>query len=78
MSAFYKAVMVDPGFLDNQLTFDEQRDVVYDLADKASLDQRHFCITCMVRKRTACITDLYAESNLCPLTDQEALAIETL
>lgn len=76
MSAFYKAVMVDPGFLDNQLTFDEQRDVIYDLADKASLDQRHFCITCMVRH--ACITNLSVVSNPCRLIDQETLAIETL
>ncbi|KAI8343239.1 ankyrin repeat-containing domain protein [Chlamydoabsidia padenii] len=50
MSAFYKAVLVDPGFLDHQLTFDEQRDVIFELADKASLDQRHFCITCMIKK----------------------------
>ncbi|ORZ23447.1 ankyrin repeat-containing domain protein [Absidia repens] len=50
MSSFYKAVLVDPGFIDHQLTFDEQRDVIFELANKGTLNQRHFCITCMIKK----------------------------
>ncbi|CAO3648506.1 unnamed protein product [Cunninghamella echinulata] len=50
MSTFYKAVLIDPGFLNNQLSFDEQREIIMNLADEYKLDQRHFCITCMAKK----------------------------
>ncbi|CAO3630657.1 unnamed protein product [Cunninghamella blakesleeana] len=50
MSTFYKAVLIDPGFLNNHLSFDEQREIIVDLAEEQKLDQRHFCITCMNKK----------------------------
>jgi hypothetical protein len=48
MTSFYKAVFTDPGFINKNLSREEQRAAVIDLAEEEKLDIRHFCFTCLV------------------------------
>ncbi|ORX45842.1 ankyrin [Hesseltinella vesiculosa] len=50
MMFFYKALLANPGFIISDSTLDEQQAVMLDLVTDGKLDQRHFCITCMIRK----------------------------
>ncbi|ORY96172.1 DHHC palmitoyltransferase-domain-containing protein, partial [Syncephalastrum racemosum] len=50
MYAFFRAIMADPGFIDNKLPREKQRDAVFELAEEQKLDIRHFCVTCMTKK----------------------------
>ncbi|KAI8063892.1 ankyrin repeat-containing domain protein [Gongronella butleri] len=50
MTFFYKALLANPGFIIRECTLDEQQAVVLNLLEESKLDQRHFCITCMIRK----------------------------
>lgn len=50
MYAFFRAIMADPGFIDNKLPREKQRDAVFELAEEQKLDIRHYCVTCMVMK----------------------------
>ncbi|CAM0137616.1 palmitoyltransferase akr1 [Umbelopsis sp. WA50703] len=50
MTSFYKAVFTDPGFINKNLSREEQRAAVIDLAEEEKLDIRHFCFTCLIKK----------------------------
>lgn len=50
MSAFFRAVMADPGFVNNQLSREAQKEAVFELTEEQKLDVRHFCVTCMAKK----------------------------
>ncbi|CAO3666583.1 unnamed protein product [Umbelopsis ramanniana] len=50
MAAFYRAVLTDPGFISKNLSREEQRAAVFDLAEEEHLDIRHFCFTCLIKK----------------------------
>ncbi|KAG2171544.1 hypothetical protein INT43_008270 [Umbelopsis isabellina] len=50
MTSFYKAVLADPGFINKNLSREEQRAAVIDLAEEEKLDIRHFCFTCLIKK----------------------------
>lgn len=50
MYAFFRAVMKDPGFVDNNQPRDVQKQAVFELMDEQRFDIRHFCISCMARK----------------------------
>ncbi|KAG9290695.1 hypothetical protein G9A89_011658 [Geosiphon pyriformis] len=50
MYSFYKAVLADPGFVPKLSSQEEQKKLVIDLSNKGMLDQRHFCITCLIKK----------------------------
>ncbi|GAB5588816.1 palmitoyltransferase akr1 [Umbelopsis nana] len=50
MTSFYKAVLADPGFISKNLSREEQRAAVFDLAEEEKLDIRHFCFTCLIKK----------------------------
>ncbi|KAG1443978.1 hypothetical protein G6F56_010475 [Rhizopus delemar] len=45
MFAFFKAIAADPGFIKNELSREQQRMAVEELANENSLDIRHFCLT---------------------------------
>ena len=50
MTAFYRAVVADPGFVDNKLPREVQQSNVFELAEEQKLDIRHFCMTCLAKK----------------------------
>ncbi|KAG0163615.1 palmitoyltransferase akr1 [Apophysomyces sp. BC1015] len=50
MYSFYTAVMADPGFVDNKLSKEAQRAAILELAEEHTLDIRHFCVTCLIKK----------------------------
>lgn len=50
MTAFYRAVFADPGFVNNQQPRDVQQKAVFDLCEENKLDIRHFCLTCLAKK----------------------------
>ncbi|KAI8384444.1 uncharacterized protein BYT42DRAFT_562562 [Radiomyces spectabilis] len=50
MYAFYRAVMMDPGFVKKDLPRDQQQQSVFELAEANTLDIRHFCVTCLIKK----------------------------
>jgi palmitoyltransferase len=54
MLAFFKAVAIDPGFIKNNISREQQRQAVEELANENKLDARHFCLTCLVRKTILC------------------------
>ncbi|CAI2172181.1 16609_t:CDS:2 [Funneliformis geosporum] len=47
-SAFWVAVLTDPGFVPKLTAREEQKELVINLANKGMLDARHLCITCLV------------------------------
>jgi palmitoyltransferase len=55
MLAFFKAVAIDPGFIKNNISREQQRQAVEELANENKLDARHFCSTCLVRKTILCL-----------------------
>ncbi|KAI8139066.1 DHHC palmitoyltransferase-domain-containing protein [Fennellomyces sp. T-0311] len=50
MYGFYRAVIADPGFIDNKLPREAQQAAVFELAEEQKLDIRHFCMTCLAKK----------------------------
>ncbi|KAF7730664.1 palmitoyltransferase akr1 [Apophysomyces ossiformis] len=50
MYSFYTAVMADPGFIDNKLPKEAQRAAILELVEEHTLDIRHFCVTCLIKK----------------------------
>ncbi|KAI9322441.1 hypothetical protein BX666DRAFT_1815254, partial [Dichotomocladium elegans] len=50
MYAFFRAVVADPGFINNTISRESQQAAVFDLAEEEKLDVRHFCMTCLARK----------------------------
>lgn len=57
MAAFYRAVLTDPGFISKNLSREEQRAAVFDLAEEQHLDIRHFCFTCLVSDSACDLND---------------------
>lgn len=48
---FFRALLIDPGFLPkNRASRIEQRETVEELLRLGTLDSRHFCIDCLIRK----------------------------
>ncbi|KAI9490611.1 DHHC palmitoyltransferase-domain-containing protein [Zychaea mexicana] len=50
MTAFYRAVVANPGFVNNKLPREVQQSNVFELAEEQKLDIRHFCMTCLAKK----------------------------
>lgn len=79
MYHFYQAVMADPGFVNNEPTKEQQRQDVMGLADAHALDVRHFCVTCLVSKKSGCLWWERTLTNGCIYNiDQETSTIQAL
>ncbi|KAI9247351.1 ankyrin repeat-containing domain protein [Sporodiniella umbellata] len=50
MFSFFKAIGSDPGFIKKEVSREQQRMAVEELANDNRLDVRHFCLTCLIKK----------------------------